>query len=407
MANEASDLSVTVCGGGHASHILIGMLRPRVGEGKLGLFAPFQDEAKKWQESPGVTVCMKGNDMPLAKPDRVSKEAADVVPQADLLILPIPGFAMEPTLRAIAPHLKKGAMVGALPGNGGFHWLAQHILYVECGRRDVCIWGSNQLPLNCRWTEYARKAMCLTTKDLIKVSARPLERGTQLAQALNTLLAPIHFGVVKRPITLNLYPSNQVIHSARLYDLFGEYKPGDSYPENPTFYESMTPQTMQHMQDVSDDLSRIVAALEKHTKGFAEGFDPIYEAMKGYYKSSIEDDSSLLTCFTTNRGYTALTTPMKQREDGRWVPDFSSRYFTEDIPFGLCLAKGVAEMAGVDTPTIDKFIAWAQVHLGKEYLVDGKLTGKDALETASPRHFGLNTLEELLNGEPKKIYYIY
>jgi hypothetical protein len=87
---------------------------------------------------------------------------------------------------------------------------------------------------------------------------------------------------------------------------------------------------------------------------------------------------------------------MKKIESG-WIPDFSNRYFTEDIPFGLCIYKGIAEILVLETPMIDTIMNWAQKHMDKEYLVDGKLQGKDVPETNAPQRFGITCLEDLID----------
>jgi len=86
---------------------------------------------------------------------------------------------------------------------------------------------------------------------------------------------------------------------------------------------------------------------------------------------------------------------LKQCEGG-WEPDFKNRYFTEDIPLGLCIYKGIADIVGFDTPVLDMIVYWAQAHMGKEYIVDGKLTGKDVGETNAPQRFNVTTLDMLL-----------
>jgi len=42
--------------------------------------------------------------------------------------------------------------------------------------------------------------------------------------------------------------------------------------------------------------------------------------------------------------------------EGGVVPNLDSRFFWEDIPYGLCILKDIAEMAQVPTPVIDKMI---------------------------------------------------
>jgi hypothetical protein len=70
---------------------------------------------------------------------------------------------------------------------------------------------------------------------------------------------------------------------------------------------------------------------------------------------------------------------------------------TEDISFGLAVVKGIADIVGVPTPSIDKVLYWAQGILTKEYVVDGKLVGKDVGETRAPQRYGLNSLKDILN----------
>jgi hypothetical protein len=48
---------------------------------------------------------------------------------------------------------------------------------------------------------------------------------------------------------------------------------------------------------------------------------------------------------------------MKQTPNG-WVPDFESRYFTEDFPFGLRFIYELAHLNNINTPNIDKVYQW-------------------------------------------------
>ena len=87
---------------------------------------------------------------------------------------------------------------------------------------------------------------------------------------------------------------------------------------------------------------------------------------------------------------------MKETADGSFVPDFYHRYLTEDVPYGLAVIRGIAEIVQVETPTIDKVLLWAQEKVGKEYLVGSKLEGKDVPSTRAPQRYGLITLDAIL-----------
>ncbi|KAB3628790.1 NAD/NADP octopine/nopaline dehydrogenase, partial [Phocaeicola vulgatus] len=75
-----------------------------------------------------------------------------------------------------------------------------------------------------------------------------------------------------------------------------------------------------------------------------------------------------------------IPAPMEKTEKG-FLPDFKSRYFTEDFPFGLLIIKSIADVLNICTPNIDKILLWGQDVLNKEYIHEGELKGKDLSET--------------------------
>ena len=114
------------------------------------------------------------------------------------------------------------------------------------------------------------------------------------------------------------------------------------------------------------------------------------------YSHDISDKTSLYTAIQTNAAYQGLKHPVKTTEDGKFVPDFTYRYMTEDIPCGLVVIRGIAEIVGVKTPNIDKVLIWCQKKMGKEYLVNSKLQGKDVSSSRAPQRYGFTTLESML-----------
>lgn len=114
------------------------------------------------------------------------------------------------------------------------------------------------------------------------------------------------------------------------------------------------------------------------------------------YPQDISDKTNLYTAIQTNAAYQGLKHPVKKTEDGKFLPDFSHRYMTEDIPFGLVVVRGIAEIMGIETPNIDKVLTWSQQQMGKEYLVDKKLQGKDISTSRAPQSYGFTTIESIL-----------
>ena len=65
---------------------------------------------------------------------------------------------------------------------------------------------------------------------------------------------------------------------------------------------------------------------------------------------------------------------------------------TEDIPYGLAVIRGIAEIVKVETPNIDKVLTWCQEKMHKEY----QLQGKDIASSRAPQRYGFTTLESIL-----------
>ena len=123
---------------------------------------------------------------------------------------------------------------------------------------------------------------------------------------------------------------------------------------------------------------------------------PILEWDVRVYANDIGDKTNMATALRTNAAYQGLKHPMKETSDGKFVPDFQHRYLTEDIPYGLAVIRGIAEIAGVKTPNIDKVLLWAQERVGKKYLEEGLLKGADVDSTRAPQRYGLFTLKDMM-----------
>ena len=108
----------------------------------------------------------------------------------------------------------------------------------------------------------------------------------------------------------------------------------------------------------------------------------------GYPNFPPLDKTSLYTAIQTNAAYQRLKHPVKKTDKGKFVPDFTYRYMTEDIPYGLAVIRGIAEIAEVETPNIDKVLTWCQEKMGKEYLENSKLQGKDVATSRAPQRYG-------------------
>jgi opine dehydrogenase len=86
---------------------------------------------------------------------------------------------------------------------------------------------------------------------------------------------------------------------------------------------------------------------------------PIKQRIINNYKDSISDTSTLKTVFNTNDGYSKNVFPMVPHKSGKGVVlNTKFRFFTEDIPYGLCILKAIGQLVRTSTPKIDEVIQW-------------------------------------------------
>jgi hypothetical protein len=377
---------VTVCGGGNGAQALVTVAACNLGC-PVDLYAPFADEAERLRA--GVTALggleTIGAVQARSRPHRISADPAQVIPGSGVVVLVLPAFAHEATLRQIAPFLGRDAWVGAVPARGGFDYCAVQVLQ-EQGREDVRIFGLQTLPWACRVQEYGQQVHILGVKRAVDAASRPAGRIGQLVPLLARMLG-LAVDSAGGFLALTLANTGQIIHPGIMYGLFARWDDAP-FDAAPLFYQGLDEVGIRVLADLSDDVQAIRTHLEKVLD--LSAVRPLKDWLMRAYSGAITDPSSLRSAFVTNRAYAGLKAPVREVAPGRLVPDFHARYLAEDVPFGLAVSRAIATLAGVETPAMDRVIAWAGERLGRDYL------GRDAGLTRIPQKYGLDSLERLI-----------
>eukprot|EP01134_Creolimax_fragrantissima_P004471 CFRG4471T1 len=382
--SETIKPKVCIVGGGNAGHALAAMLPDKGFE--TYWYASYGDEADRIKKGISKNGCIRATFHSTddkvtevsGKPVEVSADAS-IVQGADVLVMPLPSFAYWDILKAIKPFVRPGMYICVTPGQGGFDWVAREVLG-QALFDSLIMFSTMPMPFNCRISAFGEHVEVQTLKTHYVVGTTHPEREEDVC-TLNSAI----FGGTTKPtghfLSCTLYPINAIIHPQRLYRLCKDWKEGEILPENPLFYEDMDDLSVEYMDIVNKELINIANAISP--KGFQVEVPHIFDFLKYIYGDSFK---SLKDIFAKNSAYKGFRCPFKAVEGG-FVPDFTNRYFTEDIPEGLCIYRGVAELAGVETPMIDEVLNWASKHMGKEYLVDGKMQGKDIETSHAPQRF--------------------
>ena len=386
-------MDITICGGGNAAHAAAGLLAAR-DEHRVKVYLSFEDEAQIWRagvtNQGGMRVIRRDSSV-LGLPERISSDPAAVIPGAELVLLALPSFAHESILKEISPYIEQEALIGALAARGCFDLCVRDILGSKTDR--VTIFGLQTLPWACRIKQYGQEVNLLGVKAQVGFATCPPEHAGKLASSLSTQLGfPLE--PVDSFLSLTLAGTGQLIHPGVMYGLFKDWD-GHVFEEAPLFYQGIDAETADILQCLSDEVQALRLSIEERYATIdLHAVRTLDEWLCMSYAEDIEDTSSLQTYFVTNRSYAGLKVPMRE-SDGGLNPDFGARYLSEDVPYALLATRGIAELADVPTHSMDEVISWAQERMNKEYLVDGKLAGRDLESSRAPQRYGFRDLDTM------------
>lgn len=271
--------------------------------------------------------------------EKISDSPAEVIPQSDIVLLCLPGFLIEKTLQNIKPYITTQA-VGSIVSSTGFFFRAHEVF-----SKSTSLFGFQRVPYIARVTEYGHSAALLGYKKQLYMATEnlPSDFENEWKDWLHTPVAHLD-----NYLEASLSNSNPLLHPARLYGMWHNWE-GQAYEKQDLFYANWDEFSSQIYIAMDNELQELCRKLHVHVQ-------PVLD----YYEST--DAASLTRKLNSIEAFLSIPAPMKQVEGG-WVPDFTSRYFTEDFPYGLQIVKELAIVNKISTPTIDNVLAW-----GRQYL---------------------------------------
>ena len=361
-------MKVCVCGGGNLGHVVAGFLAAK-SDCEVSLLTR---QPERWQSTLSITTpegeALQGT---LRK---ISSSAEEVVTPADLVLLCLPGFSIKEVLQQICPALQPHTAVGSIVSSTGFFFDAFEVLPL-----DTPLFGFQRVPFISRVIEYGRSAALLGYKPSLNISVEQTEDKEYLRQTIEHLFhTPTH--LLGSHYEVSLTNSNPILHPSRLYSMWKDWHEGMVYPTQSLFYEEWT-----------DEASELLIAMDKEFQSLLDTL-PVTKGsiptILDYYESY--DAPSLTRKLHSIKAFQGILSPMKAVRDG-FVPDFQSRYFTEDFPYGLKLIQNVAQKQGVLTPVINKVLEW-----GTQRIQHAELRSRFNPDGSQLRRLQLRMLDILL-----------
>jgi hypothetical protein len=352
--------TVCICGGGSQGHISAGVIgnNPKF---KVNILTR---RPSMWSHD-FKTIDLEGKEYP-AKLNIITDKPEEVIPESDIILIALPGFAIKEELKKIAPYVKTSSVIGCMFGGSGFFIAVQQVL-----GKDIKAFALQRVPFTGRPIEYGHSGRLKGYKPYLKVAF------LNMSQEMRNGIVEMLHDWYKTPVLplshwleATLSNSNPLLHPCRMYIMFKDWTPDKIYGKIPYMYNTdWDDESSQCWVDCDNELREVIKKLPMNEKEVPSVLD--------YYECA--DIKSLTHKMQNIEPFKTVQAHMIE-VDGGYKVDPSVRYFTEDIPFGILLIKAFAEKTGVSTPNIDKVICWAQEIMGKEYLVNGRLIGKDISE---------------------------
>ncbi len=294
---------------------------------------------------------------------QVSADLAEGATGARYVFVTYPVYLFERFCAELVPVVEPGQRVCFVPGADA-EFFCEGLLAAGA---VVC--GLQRVHSVARIAERGRSVFELGRKPSLQVAAIPASATSEVAEELA--------GLFQMPVTrlgsylaMTLTPSNPVLHTSRIRTMFADWAPGVTYPENYLFYEGWDDAASEALLAADAEVQAVCAALPELD---LSGVRPLTE----HYESP--DVPSMTRKISSIPAFAGLRSPMVETGNGRWEPDFSSRYFSADFAFGLKAIRDVAASAGVDTPALDDLWDWYVGAAGPERELSGVPATRDGL----------------------------
>lgn len=328
-------MNITICGGGSLGHVCLGFLgsQPEV---KVALLTHRPDA---WSRT--ISVSDLNGKFFEAEIETISSRPEEVIPMADVVLFCLPGFAIKKELERIKPWLNKSTMLGSIVCSTGFFFFAHKVV-----EADAHLFGFQRVPFIARTTEYGHSANLLGYKTSLNIAVENCPDKEDFRHLIERLFAtPTH--LLGCFYEASLTNSNPILHTGRLYSMWRDWD-GRPFDRCSLFYKEWTVEAAQCLIDMDADFMRLLQVLPMDATTVPSLLD--------YYES--HDAESLCKKLASIPAFSTIKAPMVELPEGGWIPDFSSRYFTEDFPYGLYFIVKLARQYHVATPHIDKVYEW-------------------------------------------------
>lgn len=396
---------LVICGGGSSAHTLIPLLKGSNFD--VSIYTSRPDEWNhcidlEWHDPSGKVLGSYSGEL-----KKASNDPAQLIPCADYVVFCMPVYRYRVALHEIAPFInkEKTVFIGTVYGQGGWNWMVNEVK-AKYELDNIVTFAFGLIPWICRIINYGKKGVTYGCKAANYAAVYPHDYFEQINGELFENICFKWFGKGKVEqsndfLSLTLSVDNQIIHTSRCLGLYKVYgKTWQNKEDVPWFYRDYDDLSAKLLADLDKDYTKVRSAIKAMypEKDFKYMLD--YLALERFSYQSHNTD--IRESFVTSQTLTSIGTPVVQNADGLWEVDRNHRFFLDDIYYGNCIAKWMAEQLDIETPTIDEILSWAQQVRGEKIIANDKLLIDSPdlslpLKSGIPPVYGFKGIEDCID----------
>lgn len=263
------------------------------------------------------------------------------VADADIVFVALPQFAVEEALANMRSLLKLSSTVAFVPAPAKTEQYARALS--EIGVNTV---GFQRVPYVSRIIKYGQAVQISKPRAVHKLAVSNFKLRKEWSQ-----MCVRWFGgkaeYLASFLTFAFSNSNPLLHPSRLKILLAGGDCG-RYRRCPRFYAEWTDESSELYVLADREMKEVFASYAP------EVVDSDYESVLEHY--GVSSPVELTKKIRSIDSFKSILAPWKLSDGGLWCPDYESRYFTEDIPYGTRTIQQYARRRNISTPIIDELV---------------------------------------------------
>ena len=266
--------------------------------------------------------------------------------QSDYIFITFPSFLFGMLSKQLIPLLKEGQHLIFVPGSG-----AAELYFKDVLDKGATITGLQRVHSVARIMKMGELTKETGVRGSLRIASIPCSYNKE-AQGIISELYGLPVEMLDNYLNITLINSNPILHTSRLYSIFKDYPDKvQEYDSLPLFYENWDMDSAKTLVKMDHELFAIFDKLEQYGLPVKQ-INPILV----HYESV--DEQGLMNKISSIKSFKGLTTPSVKKENGKYLPDFHSRYFTADFPYGLEILLAFANILEVPHPMMEKVDSW-------------------------------------------------